>query len=104
MSNVKVEHVSGSVLRTVMGAVEEQEWTVIAADSDGVILEDEIGKRHRRRRTHFAFHEEALAWVAAHEKDGWKLSGDPCPCATAFFGPTDSPSNCWSVEVEKEVS
>jgi hypothetical protein len=104
MSMVKMEYAGDGVPRTVMGEVEERVWTTIAADRDGAVLEDAIGTRTMTRSTHFAFHEAALAWVAEQQEDGWELRGDPCPCATAYFGPTDSPSNCWTVEVEKEMS
>lgn len=87
----------------VMGEVEEQVWTTLAADVDGVVQEQEIGKHHRTRHIYFAFCEEAEAWLIEQEAEGWSLRHGPTACATAYFGETDSPSNCWSCEVEKEV-
>jgi hypothetical protein len=87
----------------VMGEVKETPWTVIAAEIDGEIDEDEVGKHYLRRTTQFAFLDEARAWIAEQEANGWTASWGPAVYATAYFGPTDSPGNCWSVEVQKEV-
>lgn len=85
----------------VMGEVEEQIWTVIAADTDGEIDHEEIGKRVRTRRVYFAYRDEALAWIVEQERQGFTCESGPVAAATFYFGPTDSPSNCWSAEVTK---
>lgn len=87
---------------TVMGEVEEGRWTTIAVEVDGVPQPDEVGKVTLTRRVHFAFKQEMLDWFEEQEKEGWTRSSEkPVPCATAYFGPTDSDSNCWSGEVQK---
>lgn len=91
---------------TIMGDVVEETWTTIAADRDGEVLPDEIGRRTVTRRAHFAFRAEAEAWLADQEKEGFKIPdgfSGIAPCATRYFGPTDAPTNCWSVNVEKPI-
>lgn len=95
--------ISGRGPAKTMGEVEEMFWTVIAAELDGVIQPDEIGRRIEERYVRFAFRSEAEAWIAEQEAEGF-AAGDPVPCATLYFGPTDSPSNCWSVSAQKELS
>ncbi len=103
MSMVRMESAGPDVPRVVMGDVREDIWTTIAADIDGIPQGAEIGKRRTRRRVMWAFKDEAEAWIDAHERDGWDPVHGPTPCAAAYFGETDSPSNCWSAEVEKLV-
>lgn len=103
-TTAKVIQVGRGVSRTVMGEVEEQTWTTIAAEVDDVVQPDQVGKRQTTRRVHFAYEAEAKLWVAEHEAEGWTRSSErPVPCATFYFGPTDSDSNCWSVEVYKDL-
>jgi hypothetical protein len=85
-----------------MGEVVEQTWTTIAADRDGEVLPDEIGKRRMTRHVHFAFRSEAEQWIAKQEAEGFSPSYGPTPCATPYHGKTDSPSNCWSAEVSRD--
>lgn len=101
MSTIRCISAKGQ--ETVMGEVEETPWTVIAAEINGEIAHEEIGKQGLRRRTQFAYRAEAEAWIAEQEAEGWTCRWGPGALATAYFGPTDSPANCWSVEVEKEV-
>lgn len=101
MSIVRMEHAGPMVPRAVMGEVREDIWTTIAADIDGVVQPKEIGKRHTRRRVMWAYKDQAETWLDAHESQGWERVHGPTPCAAAYFGETDSPSNCWSCEVEK---
>lgn len=101
MSNVRMEYAGPNVPRVAMGEVREDVWTTIAADIDGAIQEEEIGKKRTRRRVMFAFKDEAEVWLDEHERQGWERTRGPTPCAAAYFGETDSPANCWSAEVEK---
>lgn len=108
MSTIRVERVSSNVPRTVMGEVVEQDWTTIAAEREGPDgnLEpdpEKVGLCKRTRRAYFAYFSEALAWQKEQVATGWYAVAEPWPCATAYFGPTDSPSNCWTTEVVKEV-
>ena len=89
---------------TEMGKVEEQTWTTIAADIDGVVQNEKIGEQTRTRHIYFAWREEAEAWLAEQEAEGWSKRHGPTSTATAYFGDTDSPGNCWSCEVEREMA
>lgn len=97
----------GSVVRMegsrsrVLPHVEEHTWTCIAADVDGELDAKAIGQRQLCRRGVFAFRAEADEWVNEQEAEGFTLHSGPAPLATIYFGPTDSPSNCWSVEVTR---
>ncbi len=101
MSTVKMESAGPLVPRAVMGQVREDIWTTIAAEIDGVIQEKEIGTRKSRRRIMFAFKSEAENWITQQATEGWNWVHGPTPCAAAYFGETDSSSNCWSCEVER---
>ena len=96
MSMVRMESAGENVPRTVMGDVRENVWTIIADPNH-----DAIGQTRRVRNVHFAFREEALDWIAKQEEEGWSHLHGPTPCATTYFGPTDSESNCWSCQVER---
>lgn len=94
--------VSGSGTSSRMGEVEEMCWTCIAAEEDGVIAVDQIGRRTQERYVRFAFKAQAETWAEEQQAEGF-TAGDPVPCATLYFGPTDSPSNCWSISAQKEL-
>jgi hypothetical protein len=94
---------------TRMGVVEERTSTVIAAcheDEHGntVIDHDEIGKRSVFRHVYFAYQAEVEGWLTEQEAEGFTRKSGPTPAATFYGGPTDSPSNCWSAEVEKTLN
>lgn len=101
MSTIRM--VGPRVTTAVMGEVVEQEWTTLAAELDGVPQESEVGKRYLTRNVKLAFFDECGSWLAEQYAQGFWLHWGPAPCATAYFGPTDSSSNCWSIEVVKEV-
>lgn len=86
----------------VMGDVEERTWTVIAADVDGELQPDEVGWRQATRHVYFAHRQEAIAWLVEQQAEGWTPTGYR-PAATFYFGPTDSPSNCWAASSEREL-
>jgi hypothetical protein len=88
---------------TVGGPPLEQTWTTIAAEQDGEVLAEEIGKRKTTLSATFAYREEAEAWISAQAREGWTFAHGPTPTACLYFGPTDSPGNAWSVEVEREA-
>lgn len=101
-SMVRMEGAGLNVPRAVMGKVREDIWTTIAAEIDGVPQKEEVGKQRYRRRVMFAFKEETEAWLDEQAADGWEHVHGPTPCAAAYFGDTDSRSNCWSCEVDKQ--
>ncbi len=101
-SIVRMTSADPKIPRVVMGEVREDIWTTIAADVDGVPQEEEIGKRRYRRRVMFAFKDVAEIWLAQQAEEGFERVHGPTPCAAAYFGETDSDSNCWSCEVEKD--
>lgn len=83
----------------MIGSVEEHEWTIIAAE-DGA----DIGQRQRTRKATFAFLQEAGEWIEQQEREGFTSERGAVPLATILYaGPTDSPSNAWSVEVAREL-
>lgn len=98
-SMVRVE--APRVSRTELGKVVEEVWTTVAADCDGEVLYDEIGKRTRTRTVMLAWRSEVEEWLAQQVATGWSAVHGPTPCATLYFGDTDSPSNCWSARVER---
>jgi len=69
-------------------------WTTIAADEDGVVLTEAIGRRRETREAAFAWRAEADAWAAEQVDAGYTLDGIS-PYATRYHGDTDSPSNAW---------
>ena len=87
---------------TVMGEIEERVWTVVQAEEDGAPVHGEVGRRDVTRRAYFAFRAEAEAWAVGQAAEGF---GPPSlsSAATAYFGPTDAPGNCWHVEVRKDL-
>lgn len=100
---VRLESAAADIPRVVMGEVQEDVWTTIAAEIDGEMDHESIGQRQRRRRVKLAFKEQGEHWLGEQEEKGWTRVHGPTPCAATYFGPTDSPSNCWSCEVAKEV-
>lgn len=92
-----------------IGDVDDRMWTCIAASTtdeagEEQVVPEEVGKRVRRRRAVFAFRDQAEQWLDGQVFVGFTERRGPAPIATRYFGPTDSPSNAWAVEVEQEVA
>jgi hypothetical protein len=87
-----------------LGKVTEETWRTVAADVDGVPQPEKIGQLTITRRAYFAYQDEAQAFLREQAAegfapaDGWGGIGS---AAVSYFGPTDAPGNCWSVQVEK---
>lgn len=89
--------------------VEEERWTCIAHEHDGVTDESQIGRRTITRTARFAFKADALVWLQQQAKEGftWETDrhGEPrlSNVATNYSGPTDAPGNCWGITVTKDA-
>lgn len=83
----------------VGGPAVERVWTLIAAELDAV--PQPIGTRRRELVRWFAFERAAAAWALLHAALGYEIDG-PAPLATMYHGPTDSPSNAWTVTASRE--
>lgn len=87
----------------VMGEVTEEHWTTVAAERDGVVQHEQIGKQTTTRRAYFAFRAEAERWLRQQAVEGFVSTGISS-AATVYFGPTDAPGNCWSASCERVES
>lgn len=86
----------------VGGPAVEHTWTLLAAEIDGEPQPQECGRQRRELVRWFAFERAAAAWALLHAALGYEISG-PTPLATFYHGPTDSPSNAWSVTASREL-
>lgn len=84
----------------VMGIVEEKVWTTVLHEIDDAPVPGAIGQRTLVREVYLAFKAEAEAWADAQRAEGFTVR-PLILAATNYFGPTDSPSNCWLVQAEK---
>lgn len=85
----------------MIGTIEDTTWRTVAADLNGVPQPEKVGTCTRQLRAYFAYKVEAQAWLAEQQADGYE--GTIGMAAISYFGPTDSPSNCWFVQVEREL-
>lgn len=85
----------------MIGTVGIMRWVTIAAEVDEVPRPDLVGQVRETRSANFAYRAEANEWLATQEAEGF--TGTVAALATSYYGPTDAPSNCWSVSVERLV-
>jgi hypothetical protein len=90
-----------------LGEITEETWRTVAADIDGVPQPDKVNQLTITRRVYFAWQAEAQTFLREQAAegfapaDGWGGIGS---AAVSYFGPTDAPGNCWSVQVQKITS
>lgn len=86
----------------MIGKIESATWITLAADVDGVAQPEKVGTRTHQLRAYFAYKAEAEAWLAEQQANGYE--GAIGMAAISYFGPTDSPSNAWFVQAEREIT
>lgn len=97
----KAKQLPGQVGRRQLGHVEQRTWTVIQHEIDGV--GQPLGERYQERSIYLAWLDECRDTAAAWRADGFVVDS-PVATATDYFGPTDSPSNCWYLQGRRELS
>lgn len=88
----------------MIGTVRETVWRTVALEIDGIPQPEAVNQLTIHREAYFAYRAEAVEWLEEQEAEGFErtFSGDGIgSAAMSYFGPTDAPGNCWSVDVSK---
>lgn len=104
-TNMRDERPAAIELTTFPGMIRPAEvsrWRTVAADVDGIPRPERAGELHEQMQALFAYRADADRWLTALQAKGYE--GTVAMAAVSYFGPTDSPSNCWSVSAEILVS
>lgn len=75
-------------------------WTMLVSETNGVVDKETAGKVTLERQAYFAYRADADAFTETLRAEGFETNG-PVQVATRYFGPSDSPSNAWSVRGER---